>query len=336
MGHKIGSMDTGMAAEKNGWHDLFKVLNRAPTPEIALIESGLNWRVAQDQLFRSRDGSLCSTHVENFREHDGLSLGVVGRGYKPVQNDELFNMVYGVLGERKELEVETAFSMCNCRRIVVTVRADAFLPQKDDPVKMYLCFANGHDMSLSLCGYFTSTRVVCNNTFRASQAAAKKSEGFVSLKHEGDMGAKMEEAEHILAAYAATYRDYQLKVSALVNRKMTRDEVNDLVTEAIVLMERDIPTEADACKSSRAHTKRLKCVKAYKVIIDNFDREAAQIKADRNAWMIFNACTKWFQHDRPMRGKDEEKKVSDRLFSDNFGQIAGAKSKLWESALALV
>lgn len=336
MAHLIGKTDTAMFADEPAWHGLGKVVLGAPTPDEALVLAGLNWEVGQDRLTRNRDRLLCDSHVENFRTDNGQALGVVGIGYKPVQNRELAEMTYVVSAAGEKLEVESAFSMCDCRRVVFTVRADTFLAGKDDEIKMFLCVANGHDGSLALCAYFTSTRVVCNNTFTASRAAAKRSEGYITFRHEGDMEAKIKDAKRAVEAYANTRREYGEQVQALVNRKMTKPEMDDFVTDAIILLEKSIPTKEDAQEDNRAATKREKCVTAYNTIAKNFEEEVSLLKSDRNAWLAFNAATKWMQHQRPTRGKNDNARREAKAFSDMFGAIETAKGDLWKKALALV
>jgi phage/plasmid-like protein (TIGR03299 family) len=337
MGHEIGRRDTAMFSQKAAWHGLGVVIEEAPTPEEALAISGLNWEVGQDPIYRKRDGSLVKTHVENYRKDNGYPLGVVGAGYSVVQNEDLFRIAYGIADAGTDLRVESAFSMKDNRRVIVTIRADTFAPTPNDEVNMYLVTANGHDGSLVLINYFSSTRVVCNNTFQASLAAAKHSEGFIALRHEGDMESKIKQAQESLRAYTKTYARYREQVDSLVSRKMSKDEMDEFITDAIILMDGPIPKSEDAKTNKRAATKREKATESYRTIVHNFDAEAQFLKGDRNAWLAFNACTKWMQHQRDGRqSRDEQKRIDNRVFSDQFGQIAKAKGQLWKNALSLV
>ena len=334
MAHQIERLDTAMFSEKEAWHGKGIVVAEAPSPEEALTISGLDWEVGKNPIFRE-DRSLIRSHVETFREDTGLSLGVVGKNFEVVQNRQLFDFAYGVKGLSDDLKVETAFSMRNCRRVLVSIRADEFFPLNDDAVNMYLIVANGHDGSLTLVTYFSSTRVVCNNTFKASLSAVKRGEGLVKMRHEGDMVAKIEDAQRVLSAYHNTFNNYRKCCDAMVRRKMSLDEMKEFFLEAVMLMEGLIPSAEDAKKTKRAGTKREKCVKAYAQICENFSREAAELHSDRNAWLAFNACTKWMQHGRPTRGKDDAKAADNKVYSDQFGPLCDAKESLWKSAMKL-
>jgi phage/plasmid-like protein (TIGR03299 family) len=336
MAHKIMALDGAVFAEKPAWHGLGLVVKDAPTPEEALVLAKLNWEVGQDQLFQARDGALVTDHVQNYRMDTGLPLGVVGKGYQPVQNRELAEMAYVVKGQSDRLEVESAFSMNNCRRVVFTIRADEFLAQNDDVVKMYLCLANGHDGSLALVWYFTSERVVCNNTFQASRAAASRTDGYGTFRHEGDMEVKIKEAKRAVEAYATLRRQYGDKVQALASYKMTKEEMDSLITDAIIFANGPIPTKDEAAKDTRKKTKREKAMTAYLQIGENFNEEREMLKSSPNAWLAFNACTKWLQHQRPQRGKDDEARQNAKAFSDMFGIMETTKGKIWDRALQLV
>lgn len=336
MAHKILSKDGAMFAEKPAWHGLGKVVEEAPTPEEALKLADLDWEVGQDKLFRNRDGSFVKDSVENYRMSDGLPLGVVGVGFKPVQNRTLAEMAYVIKREGHDLQVESAFSMNNCRRVVFTIRAGEFLAQKNDLMKMYLCLANGHDGSLALVWYFTSERVVCHNTFTASRAAAKRTDGYGSFRHEGEMDDKIKEAKRAVEAYAHVQKVYGEKITALVNRTMTKDEMNAFIIDALMLSDGELPTKEDAAKSKRKKTKREKMSQAYLQICANFNEERDLLECSPNAWIGYNAYTKWLQHQRPVRGADDAARQSAKAFSDMFGTMEDIKGKAWNRVLQLV
>ncbi len=335
MAHKIKRFDGAMFAEKPAWHGIGKVVEEAPTPEEALVLAGLDWEVGQDKLFRARDGSIVEDSVENYRVDNGLPLGVVGVGFQNVQNRTLSEMAYVIKREGKDLQVESAFSMNNCRRVVFTIRADTFEAQKNDLMKMYLCLANGHDGSLALVWYFTSDRVVCNNTFTASRAAAKRTDGYGSFRHEGDMAVKIESAHVAIEAYAKVQRAYGDKIKALVDRKMTKDEMDSFITDALMLSDGTLPTREDAAKDKRKRTKREKMSRAYLQICSNINEERDLLKCSASAWMGFNGYTKWLQHQRPTRGKDDAARQTAKAYSDMFGQMETIKGKAWDRACAL-
>lgn len=349
MAHELYTEDTALFAEEAAWHGIGLVLDHAPGPDEALELSGLNWEVGKDPIWRARDGSLIKSHVETYRKPspnfpkfpNGLPLGVVGDGYEIVQNRELFELAYEISGQRPDLKVESAFSMKRCTRVIVTVRADTFMAQKGDDVKMYLVLANGHDGTLVLSGYYSATRVVCNNTFKASLAAAIKGEGIMTIRHKGDMEEKMKEITKFLGNYAKTFAAYQDKVAAMVDRKLSKDEMDSFLLGAVMAREGAIPTEADTLGDSKdakkAAKQRTKCYEAYNDICARFDKEAQELRSGRNLWMAFNAFTGWLQHDREGRqSKNEQQRLDNKVFSEQFGTTATAQEKVWADAMALV
>ena len=131
-------------------------------------------------------------HQFNVRESDNRVLGVVGGRYKPVQNAEAFAFTDELVGG--DVRYETAGSLADGKRVWMLAR----MPDTrvlDDVVEPYLCLTNGHDGFSSLKVCMTPVRVVCQNTLNMALKGAKRT---WTVRHSGNINAKMEEAQQTL------------------------------------------------------------------------------------------------------------------------------------------
>lgn len=172
------------------WHGLGTIIQEAPDSEAALKLAGLDWSVKQvPVLYKGQK----TGHQFNVRESDNRVLGVVGGRYKPVQNAEAFAFTDELVGG--DVRYETAGSLADGKRVWMLAK----MPDTrvlDDAVEPYLCLTNGHDGFSSLKVCMTPVRVVCQNTLNMALKGAKRT---WTVRHSGNINAKMEEAQQTLA-----------------------------------------------------------------------------------------------------------------------------------------
>ncbi len=333
MAHELTETDGLVLAGAGAWHGLGTIVRDAPTPMEALDLAKLNWLVKQDPLLRQRTGGVCKKVVENYRSDNGHALGVVGSGFKPVQNIELAEFATELAQEGDVTRIETAGSIKGGRRVWFCIRAASFAPTPKDKMATFLMIANGHDGSLAASFYRTSIRVVCSNTLKMSLGNAEGT--MVRFRHEGDIQKKLEIARKSLAIYDKSVNLYAKQVQALSDAKMSKDEVLRWVAEALTITEGELVSK-DQATNKRAIAKRDRQVEAIQDIWAGLNREAQQLDVGFSPWLAFNAVTRWQQHLRKVRGKDEAAKIENRRYTDLFGPINKAKGKTWDAALALV
>ena len=171
------------------WHGLGTIIQEAPDSEAALKLAGLDWSVKQVPVLY--EGQKTG-HQFNVRESDNRVLGVVGGRYKPVQNAEAFAFTDELVGG--DVRYETAGSLADGKRVWMLAK----MPDTrvlDDIVEPYLCLTNGHDGFSSLKVCMTPVRVVCQNTLNMALKGAKRT---WTVRHSGNINAKMEEAQQTL------------------------------------------------------------------------------------------------------------------------------------------
>ena len=202
------------------WHGLGTIIQEAPNSEAALKLAGQDWSVKQVPVLY--EGQKTG-HQFNVRESDNRVLGVVGGRYKPVQNAEAFAFTDELVGG--DVRYETAGSLADGKRVWMLAK----MPDTrvlDDVVEPYLCLTNGHDGFSSLKVCMTPVRVVCQNTLNMALKGAKRT---WTVRHSGNINAKMEEAQQTLGLaqdYMKKFEEeaeelYSIKVSPAQFKKLS-------------------------------------------------------------------------------------------------------------------
>ena len=217
MSHNVESM---FSVREVPWHGLGTIIQEAPNSEAALKLAGLDWSVKQvPVLYEGQE----TGHQFNVRESDNRVLGVVGGRYKPVQNAEAFAFTDELVGG--DVRYETAGSLADGKRVWMLAK----MPDTrvlDDVVEPYLCLTNGHDGFSSLKVCMTPVRVVCQNTLNMALKGAKRT---WTVRHSGNINAKMEEAQQTLGLaqdYMKKFEEeseelYSIKVSPAQFKKLS-------------------------------------------------------------------------------------------------------------------
>jgi phage/plasmid-like protein (TIGR03299 family) len=306
--------ETGFFVHQPAWHRLGKVLNNPPTTEQAIIEAGLDWTVLEEPIYRiQREGIVeVSTHKSLVRDVDEKLLGIVSKGYHPLQNGQAFNWFDPLLHEG-DVTLEAAGSLKGGKRIWVLakIQMKPLEIQDGDTIQPYLLLHNSHDGSTAVWIQFTPIRVVCWNTLSwaaSSRHADEKNHKAFRIRHHSNINENLALAQQALdlARQTFTYAVDEYKAMAL---KPMSSELLELYIGNI--FQSDDPTEH----------------KAFPHILANF--EEGRGNKGKTLWDAYNGFTEWLDH---QRGKSE---VS-RLESAWFGESAKLRVKAHREALALL
>lgn len=193
MAHEIETM---MSVREKPWHyemtkDVTKIIQEAPNSHDALVAAGLDWTVESRPIYDA-NGNIISGYKANTRNTDNKVLGIVSDRYKIVQNVDAFQFTDNLIGG--DVRYETAGSLLGGQKTWMLAK----LPEKKicgDAVETYVAFTNTHDGKGSVKAIVTPVRVVCNNTLSLALSTANRA---WSMRHQGDIEKKMEEAREVL------------------------------------------------------------------------------------------------------------------------------------------
>lgn len=173
----------------------------------------------------------------------------VGKGWTPVLNDEIGNIMEALQTADSAVKFETAGS---CKG-GANVWALAYL---DEPVKIagdnsmtlpFLAITNAHDGSGAFTVQYTDVRVVCWNTYNAAQMQGKRTGRQFTFRHTGKVMDRINEAKNALAGLRDETEDWRKLAEELAS--LNADDV------AVQLFVQDfIPEPAADIVSSRVRT----------------------------------------------------------------------------------
>jgi len=308
-------VETMFSVRERPWHGLGVILDDAPpTWQEAYKMAGLDWGVKKQDVFRYHEVALDDTmmyeQLVNYstiiRSDNNESLGIVGAGYQPVQNAEMFQFFDEYI-KTGLVEYNTAGSLKDGR--IVWVLAKMIYGSTrivgDDVVDHYLLLSNSHDGTRRVSISMTPIRVVCWNTLNMSDASHAAR---ITFKHTKGVIARTQDTMDILANLS-----FEFEKTADLYRALAAKNVKSQASLNEFLMEL-FPGDGVRRTNQRENVMEL------------FETGAgADLPGVRDTWWgAYNAVTEYIDHDR---GTDAEK----RLISTWFGQGASIKA----TALAL-
>jgi phage/plasmid-like protein (TIGR03299 family) len=304
MAHEIEG-NNALFIGQPAWHGLGTVLKDPPSLQEAIRLAGLDWKVRLAPLQLTEDQRAVK-HMATVRESDGRILGVVGPGWRPLQNVEAFDW-FAPFIESGSVKLEAAGSLRNGQRVWVLGRVAGGEAEvtKGDPIEQFVLLANSHDGSLAIRVGFTMVRVVCQNTLQASlDSEASK---LIRIHHTGSASKALKGVAEIMdvakAEFAATTE--QLKVLAGVG--CSTETLRKYVRAVFAPIAR-IDDES-AAKPTLAK------------VVPLFEGGRGAELSRGTLWGAYNAVTEYITHER---GKSLDTRVEGQWFGDGAKLIQRA------------
>lgn len=316
MAHELTSTDYMVSASnKTPWHGLGAILPGNLTAAEALAAARLNWTVEQEPVY---DGDMkdITTHQLNRRSDTREILGVVSKGWQPVQNDRLLEIAEALAQvDNADFRpvIETAGSLRGGRVVWALVKTGERV-FADSQHNTYILLSNGHDGLRAVRGTLTDTRVVCANTLRLAES--QLSSFYVS--HARGVENRMRNAIDALGwandATRATFAIYEALATAPVNVDTAAKTFHNLVLGKSPV--NPIP---------KRHSE------AISEMIELFRKGPGN--AGRNAFDVLNAVTDWVDHHKNFR--DDEGKDERRFLYSALGEGSNLKTSALHAAKQL-
>jgi len=322
MAHEMTENDTAVYHKERAWHGLGNVVDYTLSLNTALRESGLGWGVEKTNGI-STHGIWTDEYRGIVRTDTQQVLGIVSPQYQVVENEEVFRLAEYF---SDVATVESAGSVQDGRKCYLLLNQDSFDASTNDTVERYMALFWGHDGKSSIVLKPTSIRVVCKNTMDMALAEGTKNK--MTIKHHGDMDAKMQEAKDIIAEYKNTGNLFRNCVSVLAKRPASHDTLRRFFFEVYQMMEGEIPTRPVTPEEEKSHAKAVAAIGTW----DNtFERESDDNPA--SMWLAINAVTNHIQHKQAARGRQAT--VASRAYSNLNGKGSDISRKVMQHALAM-
>lgn len=242
--HNVTERDGVFTVREPAWWDLdgSHVLADYPTREQAQ-KIAHDWEPVTEPLYRripevNEDGSLSERYEQvpdwqaMVRSDTSTTLGVVTTAYEPVTNSEMYDIAEAIQGEGEEVRFETGGSLMGGKKVWLLLRLNEPIVLNGDPhgeTIAYYALQNSHDGTLAFRGQGVNTRIVCDNTSRASDYEAQARGTEFVFKHTANVRDRIEEAKQALAGWRSSIVEYRRVSEVLLDARVTVPQVGEFI-----------------------------------------------------------------------------------------------------------
>lgn len=326
MAHEI-DMTNGRAniaylgSRNDVWHRLGQEMQAGQSMADWAREAGLNWtgvkvpavaaltgdewnHIAPAQRFMEVSGQRFVCRSDN-----GRPLGYVSDEYQPVQPLEVLEWFERYIAVDDRFHLDVAGSLKGGKIIWATAKFNGEIDVAGDAHTARLLMTTSFDGSSATINQATMTRVVCNNTLRASLADKR---AIVRTRHSTRFDADKVARE--LANIAQGFESYKAMALAMVAVDLSKEQVSNFFKSCL-----DIPFDA---KSDEVSGRKLN---QFQALSNAYRTTVMEGTKPGTAWTALNAVTRYVDHDRSTRGGED--KVEAQFLSANFGSGDALKAK---------
>lgn len=199
--------------------------------EITLESAGLDWNVTKNPLVTLLDGKYplpLESHVSINRDDTHASLGIVGAGYGPIQNSQMWEAAHrGMKGAA--FDVVGGGYTHGGARVFLQLDVKSFShPQEvnGDQFRNFITVYSSHDGSSAFELFDTNVRVICSNTLQAARRQGGKKLK-LKLKHTTNVQYRFDnmlaEVDRIFAQRQRTWRDLTYLNELMMDKHAMRE-----------------------------------------------------------------------------------------------------------------
>lgn len=255
MAHLIWESDNFITVRQPAWHGLGLVLDDYPTREQAQALAH-PWEPITEPIFTKEvvfedvhalgprgfeptgETRPRTTYEEapGFkavrRSDNGSLLGIVGEGYEPVTNNEMWDIAEALQGEGADVKFETAGSLQGGAKVWLLITLNDPLEIKGDPngaTVPYYSLQNAHNGSGAFRGQATMTRIVCANTAHIADLDARARGTEFTFRHTKNVGERVEEARMALGGWRESLAIWKQLTEHMITMTLTDEEIHGFV-----------------------------------------------------------------------------------------------------------
>lgn len=217
-------------------------------------------------------------------------LGMVGKDYKIVQNEEVADFLQTLVDESGAV-FDTGGSLNGGRRVFVTMKLpEPLMVGGFDQVDLYLAAFSRHDGWGSFTTVATPVRVVCANTERA---ALRNYASIFKVRHTGHIAGRIAEAREALKLTWRHGQAFAEQAEQLLRTPMDVKEFREFTG-------RLLPLPADAKELTRRNHET-----AMRELEWLFTAAPTNENIRGTRWAAYNAVTERLDHRSPVIGRRE-------------------------------
>lgn len=240
-------------------------------------------------------------------------LGVVGRGYEPIQNEDHAGLLDRLVDE-SGAHFETAGSLRGGRQVFLSMKLPRTMRIGGvDPVDLYLIACNSHDGTSAFRLLVSPVRVVCANTQAAAIRGAKAS---YSIRHTAGAKGQIVQARAALGLTFEFVEAFERQAQKMIAAAISTDEFARLVAQLW-------PIDEDSKRSKTiGENRRYELVQLLRHSPTN-----ENIRGTR--WAAYQAITEYADHVAPIADKgDPASARAERVVTS--GSVAQIKTRAFD------
>lgn len=311
--------NTDMAyAGKTPWHGLGQRITNPSDITLTTKEAGLDWTILELPL--SVDFNGTSTIFEGqkalIRSDNGGQLAIVSNRYKPVQPIEIMEFQRDLV-EQYGFTIETAGQLFGGKRVWSMAKtSEGFTLKGKDAVNLYLILVTSNDGSLATQAFFTSVRVVCNNTLKASLNSAVD---VVKVRHNSVFNG--DKVKQDLGLLHNAWSEFEDIAKVLSDYKVNQVQASNIVFDLFKKPESKV-FEDESTRNQNIMREVMQCIAR--------SPGSSMESSNGTAWGLLNGITYYVDHQVNTRTQDA------RLDQAFFGKGAALKNLAYDRITDLV
>lgn len=301
----VADVQNMLSVNERPWHGLGVVLDTPPTIQEAIKLAGLDWAVEKRPLFRVNSDGTQGPQSEAYsivRLDNNKELGIVKKGYVPLQNVDVFDW-FNPFIEQNEVSIETAGCLGEGERLWVMAKLnrDPSVVTDGDEILKYLMLSNSHDGSLAIRVGYTPIRVVCSNTL--AMAHGNKYSKFIRVKHTKSSKVSLDKLREVMdsenAQFEATAEQYRFLRSHMFKSEDVKKYVKLIITG-------DDKPDADISTRSK------NIINDVIGLLEDPRQKVAGMEG--TWWAAYNAVNQYFNYDA---GRNANSRMNSLWFGPN-------------------
>lgn len=307
------------SVQETAWHGLGQIVKDYPNSKDALQFAGLGYTVDKRPLFiyneqndlvlPGNDGILIPElpipdQFATIRRDNNAFLGIVGKDYEVVQNEEAFSFFDAIVGGGDGILYETAGALGQGERIFITAKLPGYIRVgNDDLIDKYIFLTTSHDGSGCIIAAFTPIRIVCNNTLNA---ALRNCSNVVKIRHTAGASDKLKDAHKVMGMAD--------KLSTMMEElfnKWSKIPVSDQELQKLIRLAmspgKEVLSKLEADKYEETSTVfKNTCARVFEYAMMS---DTQQLDTTRGTLFgAYNAVTGFFQNVQDYKGDEEKMK----------------------------
>jgi len=318
----------------DAWHALGQPVGHLMTAEEVISAAHLgNWNVRKRGLQTipviTESGVIPPLPVE--RDYATLRdnpitgeeevLGVVGRVWQPIQNEETAELLNAIV-DQSGAHFETAGALDGGRRTFITMKLPEAISIRGhdgtaDKTEMYFAGLNCNDGQNGLRGIVTGTRIVCGNTETIALRNAKAS---FSIRHTLSAATAISAAREALGLTWKYVEEFEKEVQKMFAQEMSDQQMREFANAVVGLDEAD----TDRKRTSRTE----KASNIFKL----WESSPTITNIAGTKWAAYNSVTEYADHFMAVRGgggsagSEAQLRAMRTVTTDSSSQILKAKA----------